>query len=396
MGTDLLKLRTELESELQNNILGYWRANTIDEKHGGFIGSINHNNVPNAEAPKGAVMNARILWTFASAYRINRNEDDLKMAQRAYQYILDNFIDKTYGGVYWELDFMGNPSNTRNQIYGLAFVIYGMVEYYKACGDKNALASAVDLFYLIEKHSFDKDKNGYFEALTCEWNKMDDYRLSEKDDNESKTMNTHLHILEAYTNLYREWENDKLKGALSNLIKLFTDKFINQNYNLILFFDDDWTAKSDMISYGHDIECSWLLHEAAEVLGDSALTKKVANIAVNMAQAALKGIDADGGLIYETFPSKNHTDTDKHWWPQAEAIVGFYNAYQLSGNETYLQNSLNSWSFIKKYIVDKDNGEWYWSVNKDRVPYTENDKAGFWKCPYHNGRACMELIERLS
>jgi len=396
MKAELLNLKVELESELHNNILHYWRKNTVDHINGGFIGSIDSNNNPNVLAPKGVVLNARILWTFSSAYRIFGKPEDLKMAERAYQYILDFFIDKSYGGVYWELDYKGNALNPRKQIYGLSFAIYGMVEYYRICADKKALSTAIDLFNLIEKYSFDTVRNGYVEALSREWHKMDDYRLSEKDANESKTMNTHLHVLEAYTNLYRVWKDEKLEKALRNLILVFTDKFINENNNLNLFFDDDWNLKSDLISYGHDIECSWLLYEAAEVLGDKQIIKKVSEIAIKMAYETFKGVDSDGGLFNENFPSKKHLDTDKHWWPQAEAIVGFYNAFQLSDDEKFLQKTMNSWNFTKKYIVDSKNGEWFWRVNKAGIPNVNDEKAGFWKCPYHNSRACLEMIERLT
>lgn len=396
MKTELKQLKAELESELFDNILSYWKNNTIDEKNGGFIGSINGQNVPDYNAPKGIVLNSRILWTFASAYRIFKKQDDLDIAKRAFQYIAEYFVDKKYGGVYWEIDYKGKPTNPRKQIYGLSFTIYGLVEYYRVCSDESALETAIDLFNLIEKHSFDKKRNGYIEALTEEWNKMDDYRLSEKDANESKTMNTHLHILEAYTNLYRVWKNDNIKRALKNLIELFIDKFINDNYNLNLFFDDDWNLKSDMISFGHDIECSWLLYEAAEVLGNLELIQKVSSISVKMSEVTFKGLDNDGGLMNEDFPSKQHLDTDKHWWPQAEAIVGFYNTYELTNDEFFLQKAIDSWEFTKKHIVDNIKGEWFGRVDKNGVVFTDDEKAGFWKCPYHNSRACMEIVERVN
>jgi mannobiose 2-epimerase len=396
MNNDLLKFKSELETELHSNILHYWRTKAVDTKNGGFIGHIDNTDTCIFDATKGVVLNARILWTFASAYRIFKKPNDLELARRAFDYITNHFIDKKYGGVYWELDYTGKPLNPRKQIYGLSFVMYGMVEFNRACGDNKALEIAIDLFNLIEKHSFDKENNGYIEALSQEWNKLDDLRLSEKDDNESKTMNTHLHVLEAYTNLYRVWKNEVLGTALKNLIRLFIDKFINVDFNLNLFFDDYWNLKSDLISYGHDIECSWLLHEAAEVSGDYELIRTTAELAVKMAKQAFKGIDDDGGMIYETFPSKKHTDADKHWWPQAEAVVGFYNAYQLSGKPEFLEKAMGSWNFIKDYIVDKENGEWFWSVNKEGIPDKNHEKAGFWKCPYHNGRACMEMIERLN
>ncbi|MFA6401395.1 MAG: AGE family epimerase/isomerase [Salinivirgaceae bacterium] len=396
MENQLTTMKNELEQELHQNILNYWIKNTVDVKNGGFIGHINHYNVPNPTAPKGSVLNARILWTFSSAYRIFKNPEYFEMANRAYHYILQHFIDKKYGGVYWELDYLGNPLNPRKQIYALSFVIYGMVEYYRACGEQKALQTAIELYELIEKHSFDTKRNGYIEALSENWEKLADLRLSEKDANESKTMNTHLHILEAYTNLYRVYKDANLQKALENLIHLFLDKFIRTDtYHLNLFFDDDWNLKGDIISYGHDIESSWLLLEAAEVLGNSALIEKVKPVSVNMAKAVFPAIDSDGGMFAEKEPSHNKLDTDKHWWPQAEAVVGFYNAYQLTGELEFAQKSVNSWEFIKKHIIDYKNGEWIWRVNQQGITNDQDEKAGFWKCPYHNGRVCMEIFERI-
>jgi mannobiose 2-epimerase len=209
-------------------------------------------------------------------------------------------------------------------------------------------------------------------------------------------MNTHLHILEAYANLFRSWKNPRLESSLENLIRLFLEKFVNhESGHLNLFFDDHWNLKSTLISYGHDIECSWLLHEAAEVLGNPELVLETSRTAVHMARESFTGLDKDWGLCYEWFPVEQKLDTDKHWWPQAEAMVGYFNAYQLSGDERYAVKALNSWDFIKEKIIDHQYGEWYWSVDREGNPRTEKEKAGFWKCPYHNGRACMEMTRRI-
>jgi cellobiose epimerase len=395
MNAQIEKLKHELENELHNDILKYWMTQTIDEKHGGFIGSISHHNVKNPDAPKGSVVNTRILWTFASAYRVTQKPEYLKIADRAFDYLEQNFIDKKLGGIYWELDCNGKPKNPRKQIYAIAFAIYAMAEYNRATGNKKALQHAIDFFTVVEKYSLDIKYNGYVEALTENWQPMSDYRLSPQDANESKTMNTHLHVMEAYACLYRVWKDPKLEKALRNLIELFIDKFIDkETYHLNLFFDDYWALKSNEISFGHDIECSWLLFEAAEILGNETLIEKVKKVAIGMADSVVRAIDIDFGLMNEEHPTHKHMDTDKHWWPQAEAVVGFFNAYQISGDEKYLQHALESWEFIKKYIIDHKNGEWFWKVNKAGVPYAEQEKAGFWKCPYHNSRMCIEIIER--
>ncbi len=390
------QLRQELEVELKGNILPYWMKYTPDPNRGGFHGEVSHFNVPVEKAPKGAIMNTRILWTFAAAHRMYPEASYLKMAERAYHYILDHFIDREYGGVYWELDYKGIVSASRKQIYALAFTIYAMAEYHMARGDKNGLDTAISLFHLIEEHALDQEKGGYTEALSREWKPVEDLRLSEKDNNESKTMNTHLHILEAYTNLYRTWKDPRLETALEKLILLFLDRFVDPLTNhLNLFFDENWTLKSDLVSYGHDIECAWLLHEAAEILGNHKLVKATGDLAVKMARDNIQGLDTDGGLFYEFFPSELRLDSDKHWWPQAEAMVGYFNAYQLSGEQDFAIKALGSWEFIKKNLVDSKYGEWYWSVDRAGTPQTAKEKAGFWKCPYHNGRACMEIVKRI-
>lgn len=392
----LREFRDELESELTDNILSWWKTYVPDEEHGGFYGHITHRNKAKKGAGKGAIMNARILWTFSAAYRMSPDPSYREMAQRAYDYILEHFLDTEFGGVYWELDHQGQVKSARKQIYAIAFAIYALSEFHMAFENPEALDKAASLYRDLETHALDRVHRGYTEALSRSWKPVEDMRLSEKDDNVSKTMNTHLHILEAYGNLYRAWKDPGLKQALENLIRLFLDKFVDGNtHQLHLFFDEQWNLKSKLVSYGHDIECSWLLHEAAEILGDKSLIRQSGELAVQMARANRSGLDADGGLFYEYFPEEDKLDTDKHWWPQAEALVGYFNAYQLSGDEEFLELSHRSWKFIRNYITDRMYNEWIWSVDKEGNPQTDKEKAGFWKCPYHNGRACMELIRRI-
>jgi mannobiose 2-epimerase len=222
-------------------------------------------------------------------------------------------------------------------------------------------------------------------------------RLSEKDANEKKTMNTHLHILEAYTNLYRVWKEDILKQQLTQLINVFTDKIVNnKTFNLNMFFDEEWNDKTGLVSYGHNIESSWLLYEAALVLGDKAIIEKVKTICIRIAEVSERGLMPDGSMIYESFFGSGHIDYDRHWWVQAEAVVGFLNAYSLSGKEEFLDISLRAWKFISDHLIDRQNREWFWSVSNNLLPNLKDDKAGFWKCPYHNSRMCLEIIERQS
>ncbi|WP_044205686.1 AGE family epimerase/isomerase [Flammeovirga sp. OC4] len=388
--------KTALEKELTDGILKYWSEQTIDHKNGGFYGQISYDNKVNAEADKGAIMHARILWTFASAYRQLGDQKYLEICDYAYAYIKANFLDEKNGGVFWMVDYLGNKVDGKKQIYANAFVIYAFSEYAMAKGIVEPLELALNIFQDIEEHSFDQELNGYFEAYTEEWVLMEDLRLSEKDKNEKKTNNTHLHILEAYTTLYIATKNQKVGQQLRNLIELFLDKILDTDtYHFKLFFDEKWTLKSDEISYGHDIEGAWLIQEAAVALGDDALLEKVKEVAVKIAEVTLaEGIAEDGAIVNEGDPS-GITDTDRHWWPQIEAMVGFINAYENSENEVYLQAAHRLWKYTEAHLINKEFGEWWWRVDENNIPNLEEDKVGPWKAPYHNGRACIEGIKRL-
>ena len=391
-----MKLYNELKQELYN-ILTYWMQNTIDHKNGGFFGEVNNLNEVNTEANKGIILNARILWTFSAAYNTIKSNQYLVVAKRAYEYIMDNFIDKQFGGVYWEVDAKGSPVNDRKQIYALSFAIYGLSEYYKATNEEAALQFAIGLFENIEEYSFDPKYNGYVEALSRDWSPLEDVRLSDKDENAVKTMNTHLHILEAYTNLYRIWKDRTIKEQLENLIIVFLEKIIQADYHFGLFFNEKWEMSAKKLSYGHDIEGSWLIYEAAEVLGDEELLKRVEDITLKMASkvASEGGITDDYAVLERCEPNTTPDDNEREWWPQAEGIVGFYNAFQISGNEKYLTLAENIWEYTKNNILDKKYGEWFWMVDKNGVPNSDFSKVGFWKCPYHNGRGCIEIINRV-
>jgi mannobiose 2-epimerase len=382
------------EKEL-DQILNYWIIYTPDNQNGGFYGKIDHDNNIDPKAPKGSVLNARILWSFAAAYNQNPNPVYLEMATRSYHYIRAFFIDQKYGGVYWTVDFEGNPLDTKKQIYALSFTIYGLSEYYRASKDESALTLAKTLFADIEKHSFDPKQGGYLEAFAQDWTELPDLRLSEKDANEKKTMNTHLHVLEAYTNLYRVWKDGFLEKQIRGLISNFLEHIIDAKTNrLILFLDENWQPKSNTISYGHDIEGSWLLLEAAEVLEDEAIIARVKEVSVAMAHAAADGLDEDGSLYYEYEPEHNHLIKERHWWVQAEAMVGFLNAWQLTGEKQFLNHFEKVWNFTHFHIL-AENGEWIWGLNDDYSSMAGKDKAGLWKCPYHNSRAMLEVIHRL-
>jgi mannobiose 2-epimerase len=388
----MTEMRTDAFDELTRNIIPFWITRMPDEKQGGFYGRIDGKNNIIADAPKGAILNARILWTFSAAYKAINDTVYLEMATKARNYILGNFFDIRHGGTYWCLRYNGEPLDTKKQIYSLAFFIYAFCSYHLAAGDKESLERAVELYRLIEKHSFDRELNGYLEAFNREWGEIADLRLSDKDENEKKTMNTHLHLLEAYTSLYRIWPDKGLKKQLSNLVQIFTDRIMDRNTShLNLFFDEKWNCHSTLISYGHDIEASWLLYEAATAIGRE---ESVNDISMSIARAALEGLADDGSLIYERDDAKGHIDRDRHWWVQAEAVVGFINAWQLSGDTIWLERAKKAFEYIKMHLVDRLNGEWFWSIRASGAVNTYDDKAGFWKCPYHNTRMCLEIMAR--
>ena len=433
-------MKKEMQDVLEKNILHFWMTQMVDEENGGFYGRMDNSGTIHPEAEKGAILNARILWAFSAAHRVLGKLDNLdnlenldrldspdyaSMARRAYEYFVSHFIDWEYGGVYWSLDSKGQPLDTKKQFYAIGFAIYGLSEYARATGDREALDYALQLFDCIEEHAFDHKYNGYIEACTREWGEIADMRLSELDANYPKSQNTHLHIIEPYTNLLRCLKElhaqescdyvpvlgsvlpigisvpvetmVRVEGALRNLIDIFTDRILNpETHHLDLFFEMDWTRGAGHLeSYGHDIECSWLMHEAALVLGDPQVLAKVEPIVREVAEASEKGLRPDGSMIHEANLDTGHQDDDLHWWVQAENVVGWYNIYQHFGDEEALEKAFRCWTYIKQNLIDEQHGEWYWSRHADGSLNTTDDKAGFWKCPYHNSRMCLEVIERV-
>ena len=385
--------REEIEHEL-GSILRYWMRSTTDEQRGGFIGRVDDKDNPHPDAPKGLVLNCRILWTFSAAWRQTGIWILRPLAARAYEYVISNFADSDYGGLFWSLHPSGQPLNTRKQIYGQAFALYGISEYYRATGDQSVLDQAIALYRLIEKYGADAGQYGYFEAFARDWSALEDLRLSEKDANEQKTTNTNLHILEAYTNLYLAWPDAILRRRIKLLLEVFTRHIVDASTgHLRLFFTADWQPRSELISYGHDIEAAWLLYAAALAIEDDTQIQQAKALAISLATAATEGLDDDGGLWYEK--ENGHLTREKHWWPQAEAMVGFLRIWRISGDREWRQRSIAAWEFVKKHIRDAHGNEWHWGVLADHTLMPGQDKAGFWKCPYHNSRACLEIIRAL-
>jgi len=387
------ELADELAQELEN-ILKYWSDFCQDKENDGFVGRRDHFNVLVKGASKGVVLNARILWTYSAAYNFTHNAKYLVLAERAYRYINKYFVDKQWGGLFWEVSEKGEVLNSRKQIYAQGFGIYAYSEYFKASGNPQALESAVSLFECIEKYSYDPVYGGYLEAFANDWSTLEDFRLSPKDANEPKSMNTHLHILEPYTNLLRVWPNELLREKTRALIRTFLDKIIDhRTHHFNLFFDNQWTVRSSIVSYGHDIEGAWLLYEAAMVIGDKQLIREVSDNLIQMVEVTMaEGSDLNGSVYNEKDTLSGHLDDDKHWWMQAEAMVGLAYALKITGKDIYRNQLQKVWHFIQNSMIDRKNGEWFWRVDKNGIPIITEDKAGFWKCPYHNSRAMMEVI----
>jgi cellobiose epimerase len=391
----LSQLKSELTRELTGNILSWWTEKTIDDENGGFYGRVNVSDSVFPEEEKGGILNARILWTYSAAYRVLKDTAYLRIATRARDYILLNFIDNEYGGVFRSVKYDGQPSDTRKQTYTQSFFIYGLAEYSRATGDKKSLAAAKKIFRNFEKHVLDREANGYFEVFTREWERSRDRLIGERTEADEKTMNTSLHLMEAYANLYRVWPAKKMKERLSNMIELFLDKIIdNKTYHLVNFMDRNWNSTSSIDSYGHDIEASWLLYEAASLVNDPALLARVREASLKIADAAAEGIMPDGSMIDDRNNATGELKKTRSWWPQVETVVGYVNAYELSKDERYLDYAINNWKYTQEHFIDRKNGGWFTSVNEAGVA-GRGDKAGFWVCPYHNGRMCLEIIERV-
>jgi len=391
---DFKSLKKEFENELTDNILNYWVKEVYDPQRKTFYGRISNDGIKYPDAPLSAVFTTRIMWTFAAAWRVYPTAIYKKMTDEAFRILLDYFWDSENGGIYWSIFPDGTPEDKKKQFYAEAFFIYALSEYYLAFRDEKAKQMAISMFMLMEKFAYDPEFGGYFEAKTADWKDTDDQRLSPKDKNVKKSMNTHLHILEAYSNFYRIYKDKQAKVKLEHLIRIFLEQIIDEKTgHLILFFDKDWTIRSQIDSYGHDIEATWLLCEAAELLGNEELEKEVKKVALRISEITLKeGLAEHGGMYYEKEGDKLKDQFD--WWPQAETVVGFFNSWQISNVEKYLKQTIQTWGFIKKYIVDKKNGEWFRGVNSNLEPLN-TDKVGPWKAPYHNARMCLEMIRRI-
>ncbi|MBO2944389.1 AGE family epimerase/isomerase [Paenibacillus sp. F411] len=395
MQDTMKQLCQELEGQLIHNILPFWMEHTVDERYGGFAGEVSSDGTMREKADKGLVLHARILWTFSSACRITGDVTYAAYMERAYAYLTAHFTDSQQGGMLWLLACDGSPKEDQKQVHGQAFAIYGLAEYVRATGSKTALEQAKALYRLLEKHAYDEAYGGYMERYDRDWCQAHGIELGEGNRLASKSMNTQLHMLEAYTCLLRVWEDSGLRRKLAELIEITLSHIVNRSTgHFHRFFHRNWQPLSTAISFGHDIEGSWLLWEAARVLGDEKLLARTRPVCIQLAAAVYEeALQPDGSLWYER--DGEHIAKHKEWWLQAEAIVGFMNAYELTRESRYLHAALRSWTYTKDNMIDHELGEWHWKVDEQGNVDRTLPKAGVWKCPYHNGRACMELMERV-
>ncbi len=387
----------ELQRELTDNILPFWMTHAADTGNGGMHGAVTNDLRVRDDEPRSAVLAARVLWTFSAAFRRFGDSAYRAMADRAFHDLLHSFWDNDYGGVVWSVDRDGRTVSDRKHHYAQAFAIYGLSEYARATGCGDALDRCATIFDLLEAHAHDARYGGYVEGSTRTWDPLTDPRLSERDASSPKSMNTMLHLTEAYANLYEVRQDSTLARRLRELLTLTLSTIFDPvTGHLRLFFADDWTPLQGGASFGHDIEASWLLHEAACALGDPDLLASATAAARQLAATVLRdGVDADGSLFSET-SADGVLDRGKDWWPQAEAIVGFYNAYELTNDTAYANASRACWEYAKQAMVDAEFGGWMKRIDEHGEPDPHRYKSGPWECPYHQSRACLEMMQRLN
>ena len=388
-----MNLAHEVRKELTDRIIPFWKQ-LRDDEHGGYYGYMDFDLNVDKCYEKGCILNSRILWFFSNAYMTLKDKTLLSEADHAYHFMRDCCEDKEYGGVFWSVSYDGKPLDTTKHIYNQAFAIYALSSYYAASNDGGALEFAMDLFEKIE--TIGTDSYGYLESFNRKWELEDNDKLSENGLLADKTMNTLLHVLEAYTELYRVNKDEKVKAALIKILDAFRNQVYNEKTNrLEVFFDEKMNTISDLYSYGHDIEASWLLDRACTVLSDEKITAKTHEYTNALVAEVYKEALDNGAMNNECF--KGVVDTTRVWWVQAEAMVGFYNCYEKTGEEKYKDITEQLWEYIRKYIIDKRAGsEWFWDLDKDGNPVSKKPIVEPWKCPYHNGRMCMEIIRRCS
>jgi len=379
----------EVRENLTSGILPYWLK--LKDPQGGFYGEVTSDGTVLYDAPRGVILNARLIWSFAAAYQALHETSYLVAAVHARDYFLDHFCDHKYGGVYWSVRADGERLDTKKQLYAQGFAIYGLSELYKVTRDDEALKNAINLYKVVETFFADKENGGYMEALSRDFSPLEDMSLSAHDINADKTMNSHLHILEAYANLYQVWPDEGLKEAVTRLLDIIGTRVMAPDGHLQLYFRKDWSVMPGGISFGHDIETSWLALECAFALKDLDIVNRVCPWALAMGKAGNEGLMADGSLRYEKLLDGSYDDS-RQWWVQAETVVGNLWLWKYHSDSEGADRALACWEYIRKHLTDTENGEWWWAVLPDGSLDLSQPKAGFWKCPYHNTRMCLQVL----
>jgi mannobiose 2-epimerase len=382
----------EIRRHLEKDIIPFWKS-LRDDAYGGFYGEMDYQLELYKKADKGCILNSRILWFFSNAYLTLGDRECLDYAKHAYDFLRNAFYDRENGGVFWSVTFDGIPSDDTKHTYNQAFAIYGLASYYAASGDANALSLAYTLTDKLETDC--RDQEGYLEAFDRRFHLASNEKLSENGVMAERTMNTLLHVLEAYTELYRVDGNEGIADKLKWMLDIFIDKIYNpKERRLEVFFDLSYHSLIDLNSYGHDIEASWLLDRAAEVLKDPVYMNKINRVTTELADHIHSTALDDYSLFNEC--EKGRIDTKKVWWVQAEALLGFLNGVQKNPErKDYLESVGGIWDYIKTHMIDPRRGsEWFYELNRDGSPIKTKEIVGPWKCPYHNGRMCFEVINR--
>ncbi len=382
----------EIKSELQEKIIPFWNA-LRDDELGGFYGNVDSALNVDKMAEKGCLLNSRILWFYSNAYDLLGDEILLDNARHAYEFLITKCYDGERGGVYWSVNADGTPNDTQKHTYNQAFAIYALSSYYGVSEDKAALDKAFELFEIVEKNC--TDEGGYLEAFDIEWKPFVNDKLSENGVMASRTMNTLLHVMEAYTELYRVSGDSRVSRRLEWILGEIADRvYCPERRRLEVFFDLSMNSLIDLHSYGHDIEAAWLVDRACDVLDNAEVTQKMRPITAVLEDEIISAAYENESLNNECCCGE--VDKWRVWWVQCEAIIGFFNAWQKRPDrDDFLGAAQSIWNFTKKYVSDdRDGGEWHYQVDVSGTPDMGKDVAGEWKCPYHNGRMCIEIMRR--
>lgn len=389
----MTKMREEIQNHLVKDIIPFWK-NLRDDENGGYYGWVGYDLKVDKKAVKGCILNSRILWFFSNAYTMLKDESLLQEADHAFAFLKERCADRENGGIFWSIRYDGTPEDTTKHTYNQAFAIYALSSYYEASGKQEALDMAKELFYIIETKC--TDEIGYKEAFDKAFHEIGNDKLSENGVIAAKTMNTLLHVFEAYTELYRVAKLPEVGEKLHWIMETFAHKVYNPElHRQEVFFDENMKSIIDLHSYGHDIETAWLIDRGVEVLGDPAMEALLSPITRDLTAQIYK-VAFDGHSLANEC-ERGVVNTHRIWWVQAETVIGFLNGYQKDpSRKEYLQAAESEWQFIRDHVIDKRAGsEWYWEVDEDGRPYPNRPIVEPWKCPYHNGRMCMEVMKRL-